>query len=180
MPNFGDWHPGDIVLVHAQASPVGKLLRAGQRLSRNELMRAGSDCTHAGIYVGNGVMVDANRRSGVSACSVWDFCQFRSLQLRRVKDAAIPAERVAEIASKAATHIGEPYSVVEVLLAKLGWSDAQRPDPQALYCSTFVGLVVTEATDVELGSDPAHQPLFPAILASHPDLHDVFLEWRNF
>ena len=70
--------------------------------------------------------------------------------------------------------------MIQVILAKLGWVGARVPNPLALYCSTLVSLVVTEATGVDLSGDPRYQPLYPAVLAMHPYLDDLLLEWRNF
>jgi hypothetical protein len=53
------------------------------------------------------------------------------------------------------------------------------PTPNALYCSTLIGLVVARATGYDLSSDTAHQPLHPGTLAAHPELTDVMLEWRH-
>ena len=83
------------------------------------------------------------------------------------------------IASSAVQHIGEPYSVLQPVLAKLGWATSQQPQPDSLYCSTFVSPVVAEATGIDLASDPKWQPPFPGIFASHADLVPVSLEWRN-
>ena len=84
---------------------------------------------------------------------------------------------IADISVLAQQHIGEPYSVIQVVISKL--FPGSVPIPDALYCSTLVGLVVTDATGVDLSSDPAHQPLHPGTLAAHPELTDVLLEWRH-
>jgi hypothetical protein len=55
---------------------------------------------------------------------------------------------------------------------------ATTPNPGRLYCSTFVGLVVTQATGVQLAFRREHRPLYPAMLATHPMLQGVELEWR--
>lgn len=84
---------------------------------------------------------------------------------------------IADISVMAQQHIGEPYSVIQVVISKL--FPRTVPVPDALYCSTLVGLVVTDATGVVLSSDQAHQPLHPGTLAAHPELTDVLLEWRH-
>lgn len=178
MPNFSDWRAGDIVLVEAIGF-VGGVIQAGQMITTNPLMAAGSQWSHAAIYIGNGMVVDATWGAGITAQSLWTYCQSREVTLRRIDDPSIPAADIQDIAKYAASHIGEPYSAIQALLAKLGWSGAQTPNPSALYCSTFAGLVVTEATGVDLSSDPIWQPLYPAMLASHSELVAVPLEWRN-
>ena len=84
---------------------------------------------------------------------------------------------IADISAMAQQHIGEPYSVIQVIISKL--IPGTMPVLDALYCSTLVGLVVADATGVDLSSDPAHQPLHPGTLAAHPELTDVLLEWRH-
>jgi len=115
--------------------------------------------------------------AGVSLRSVWNYCQTRSIQVRRFIDPSIPPADIAAIAATARQHIGEPYSVLQVIVSKL--FPGTVPAPDALYCSTMVGLVITEATGVDLSSAPIHQPLHPGTLAAHGDLQDVLLEWRS-
>jgi len=143
------------------------------------MMALGRRWSHAAIYVGSGVLVDAVYGAGIQQRSLWSYCQHRAITVRRIDDPAIPAPDVANIAGCAVSHIGEPYSVVEAVIAKLGWPHAQTPNADSLYCSTFAGLVVAEATGFELASDPQWQPLYPAMLAVHSDLVVVPLEWRN-
>jgi cell wall-associated NlpC family hydrolase len=142
-------------------------------------MALGSTWTHAAIYVGDGDVVDATGKFGIDRQSIWAYVESRRTTLRRIDDPSISRADIDNIAACAKAHIGEPYSVLQVVLAKLGWRVAQTPNRNALYCSTFAGLVVAEATGIELASKRAYQPLFPAVLAAHPDLTTVPLEWRN-
>jgi hypothetical protein len=123
------------------------------------------------------MIVDATGAMGISEQSVWNYCQTRAIQVRRIIDPTVPVADVADIASKAREHIGEPYSRFQAIVSKL-WPGTV-PVPGSLYCSTLVGLVVTEATGIDLSSDPSHQPLHPGTLAAHPELTDVLLEWRQ-
>jgi hypothetical protein len=111
-------------------------------------------------------IVDATLGAGVSAQSVGNYCQHRASQVRRLSDPPIPEADVAEIAVKAKQHIGEPYSVIQVIISEL--LPGTVPIPLQLYCSTLVGLVVAEATGVELSSDRAYQPLRLGTLAARP------------
>ena len=177
VPNFSDWHEGDIVLVHRELSSVGLAIQAAQATSLNPLTRAGSICSHAAIYVGGGMVVDATKNQAVTEQSVWNYCQTRAIQVRRVTDPSIPAADIADIATFARQHIGEPYSVIQAIVSKL--VPGTVPARDALYCSTLVGLVVADATGFDLSSDPGHRPLHPGTLAAHPHLTDVLLEWRQ-
>ena len=177
VPNFGDWREGDIVLVHRTTDAIGYAIQASQAASLSPVTRAGSIWSHAAIYIGGGIVVDATRGAGVSMQSVWNYCQTRAIQVRRLSDPSIPMADITDISALAQQHIGEPYSVMQAFISKV--FPGTVPVPDALYCSTLVGLVVTDATGVDLSSDPAHQPLHPGTLAAHPDLMDVLLEWCN-
>lgn len=176
-PNFSDWREGDIVLVHRTPDAIGYAIQASQATSLSPITRAGRICSHAAIYIGGGMVVDATRGAGVSIQSVWNYCQTRAIQVRRLSDPSIPMANIADISVLAQQHDGEPYSVIQAIISKL--FPATVPVPDALYCSILVGLVVADATGFDLSSDPAHQPLHPGTLAAHPDLTDVLLEWRN-
>ena len=177
VPNFSDWREGDIVLVHRAPDAIGYAIQASQAASLSPVTRAGRICSHAAIYIGGGMVVDATRGAGVSMQSVWNYCQTRAIQVRRLSDPSIPMADIANISAFAQQHDGEPYSVIQAIISKV--FPGTVPIPDALYCSTLVGLVVADATGVDLSSDPAHQPLHPGTLAAHPDLIDVLLEWRN-
>ena len=164
-------------MVHRHPGPVGAILQAAQRVSTKPLAVSGSHFTHAGVYVGSGRMVDATFGRPISEVSVWNYCQTRQLQVRRLSDPSIPQRQIDDIAFEARAHIGEPYSTLALLLAKL-WPGTV-PLRKNLYCSTFVGLVVADATGVRLANRPNYQPLLPSILGLHPDLTAVPVEWRS-
>jgi cell wall-associated NlpC family hydrolase len=174
VPNLSAWLPGDVVLVAAAADVTGLAVRAAQRLSRQAAIRAAASFTHAGFYVGGGQMIDLTPRDGVARRSVWHYCEKRAIALRRLRspDGADLGKRIA-IAADA--HRGEPYSATAAILSKL--IPGTWPDPNRLYCSTFVGLVVVEATEIALTRLPEHRPLHPATLAVHPALDAIELEW---
>ena len=177
-PNFTDWKLGDIVLIAGYGS-AGILIQNAQLASRNPLMNKGARWTHAAIYVGDGMVVDAAMSAGVMERSLWEYCEHRAITVRRLDDPSIPQAEIADIAARAKKHINKPYSAWQALIAALGWPPARVPNANSLYCSTFAGLVVAQATTVRLWNDPAHQPFFPAIIAQHPELKPVTLEWRN-
>jgi uncharacterized protein YycO len=175
-PNFSAWQPGDIVLVHKGAGFAGAIIPAAQSASFNLLMLKHKDVTHAGIYTGSGMMVDATPGRPIAEVSVWDYCQTRKLQVRRLSDPSLPATSGMDIVREARLYVGQPYSTAQAVFAKL-WPGTKAFRTR-LYCSTLVEAAVVDATAVDLAADPSHQPLYPAILAGHPDLVDVMLEWR--
>lgn len=175
MPNLSDWRPGDIVLVRKAGGLAGAMLAAGQAASFSTVSRAGSDWTHAALYVGNGEVVEAVPDRGVVRRSLWHYCQDRSLRVRRLIQPF--SRRDGQLAADYAVGLlGRPYSIVELARSKL-WP-ATHPNPDALYCSTFVGFVIAASTSRVLYQRPEHRPLHPAVLAVHEDLEDVGLEWR--
>jgi Permuted papain-like amidase enzyme, YaeF/YiiX, C92 family len=176
VPNFSEWQLGDIVLVASDGSLGSRLVTTAQATSRNALVREAARFTHAAVYVGDGMLIDAAVQDGVLRRSVWHYCQRRALTLRRLPSTAIPDADVADIAKAATRHLGEAYSLSAAVFSKL--IPATQPDPQRLFCSTFVGLVVTEATGLSLTASREHRPLHPATLAVHPELQAVSLEWR--
>lgn len=177
VPNFSDWREGDIVLVHHSSETASLAIVASQAASFSAVTRAGADWSHAAVYIGGGMLVDATVGTGVSAQSVWHYCQNRAIRLRRLSDPSISLRHIANISLEAQRQIGKPYSLIQAIVSKL--VPGTTPIPNALYCSTLVGLVVARATGYDLTYDTAHQPLHPGTLAAHPDLIDVLLEWRH-
>lgn len=181
VPNFSDWAVGDIVLVRAPSpsSPV-LLVQAG---SPNHLIRQGCSWTHAGVYVGDGNIVDAMYKHGVVRQSVWNYCQSRSIRVRRLPS-KLPRNKVATMAPIANGYVGQPYATWAAILHGFAHylvpgAVFPLPTAEALYCSTLVALCVTHATGFALGAAQDCMPIFPATLAVHPSLTDVPLEWRQ-
>jgi hypothetical protein len=156
---------------------AGALIQVTQRVSARA-MAIGSRWTHAAVYLGSGLVVDATIGGGVQSQSLWPYVQYRSITVRRLDDPALP-NAGPRIAMAAHGHIGKPYAAIQAVLAKLGWPPSMVPNPESLFCSTLVGLAVAEATNVALWADPQFQPLFPGAIAAHADLQRVQLHWRN-
>lgn len=157
---------GDLVLVHADGSLLAQALKLGQAFSLNPYISRGCHCTHAAIYVGNGMLVDATLTAGVVRRPVLDYCETRRLELRRIASPWIPSSHVDDIARCADAQVGKPYSSLKVVVDKL-WP-GQPPDPDRLYCSTLVGLMVAQATGVRLWTDPQFRPLLPCRAGHSP------------
>lgn len=174
VPNFSDWQPADIVLVANDGSLAGNAIVVSQRVSLSGATRAGAKYTHAALYVGNGILVDATVGDGIAQRTVWDYCQLRTLALRRVP--RLSRAQANNIVLKARSHLGQSYSWLGVIASKL--IPKTEPNPDRLYCSTYVGLVVAQGSGRTLASMPQYKPLHPGTLAGHAGLDRVDLEWR--
>lgn len=174
VPNFSGWQPADIVLVGNDGTLAGNVIVASQYASLSGATRAGAKYTHAAIYVGNGMLVEAIVGAGVAERSVWDYCQFRTLALRRVP--ALSRAQASNIVLAARSHLGQSYSWLGAIASKL--IPQTEPNPDRLYCSTYVSLVVAQGSGRMLASMPRYKPLHPGTLAGHAGLDRVDLEWR--
>lgn len=185
IPNLSDWQLGDIILVKREHTARGALIKTGQVISRSPLMRAGRDWSHAGIYVGDGQMIDAVPGTLISQRSVWAYCEHRSLALRRLPVSPhVTQAEVLGIAAAAKVYVDQPYSTLSVILDKLTprtWPirPGMTGRKKRLYCSTLVSLAVNDAAGVDLANLPQHRPLFPGVLYLHPNLQVIKLGWRR-
>ena len=174
VPNFSDWQPADIVLVGNDGTLAGNAIVMTQNASLSAATRAGAKFTHAALYVGSGMLIDATVGAGIAEHTVWDYCQFRTLALRRVP--GLSQALADSIVLKARSHLGKSYSWLGVIASKL--IPQTEPDPGRLYCSTYIGLVVAQGSGRKLASIPRYKPLHPGTLAGHAGLDHVALEWR--
>lgn len=175
VPNFSDWLPGDVLLVAQSGGKGLGPVKAWQTLAFEQQVRAAADFTHAALYVGDGLLIDVRPGEGVARRSVWYYAQQRALMLRRLKPGdpgRPPAQRIAECATG---HLGKGYSRMQVALSAA--LPSTPSDPDKLFCSSFIDVVVAEATGVKLNMLPRHRPFFPAVLAVHEELDTVALEW---
>lgn len=79
------------------------------------------------------MLVDATLGSGVSAQSVWNYCQTRAIRVRRLSDPSIQMGHLANISMQAQRQVGKPYSLLQAIVSKL--VPGTTPVPNALYCS---------------------------------------------
>jgi hypothetical protein len=173
VPNLSDRQLGDVVLIEGSGA-LGLAIQSVQAAAASPMTRLGWKWTHAAIYIGNGEVIDATFHAGVVRQSLWNYCQYRALTVRRV-----PHPNAVQIAVDAVGHIGKKYATFQPLWAALGWPAAQSASANALFCSTFVAVVVAQATQIALDFDPLFQPLFPGALARHHELDAVTVAWRN-
>ena len=176
-PNFSNWQAGDIVLVHKDQSFAGRIVPAAQAVTFNKLMYTGRHVTHVGVYLGSGKMIDAMPGRDIGVVSVFNYCQNRAVQVRRLADSSLLPSSGADIARAALVFDSKPYSMMQAVFAKF-WPNT-KANPKRLYCSTLVEHAVYVATQVDLTADPKHQPLYPGVLLYHRNFPDVLLEWRS-
>lgn len=177
IPNFGNWAVGDVVLVAGDGSKPAAAIAGLQATKGGPGARPYARFTHAALYVGRGMLVDATLEDGVACRSVWSYAYSRELTLRRLPALSLTVAEVASIATIAQDHVGTPYSLSEAVRSAL--MPETVPNVRRLYCSTFVGHVIARATGVLLWERREHRPLHPAVLAGHPDLQVVHVEWRR-
>ena len=175
-PNLHDWLPGDIVLVHAARDVVGLALSAAQAAAGLtlgiEMLRSHCSVTHAGVYVGEGYMVDVTPKRLAEKVSVWTYAQTRKVELRRV-----PGTSGEEIAKAALSYIGKPYNLRGLISD--GFFPGISSEVDSMYCSSLVDLAVREGSGRYLGWVDGCQPVFPATLAGHPYLSPVSIYWMR-
>lgn len=176
IPNFSEWWPGDIILVHADSSPVAKGVKAYQNKSLNPYIQKGQVWTHAAVYLGSGEIVDLTFAGGVHRAPIWEYCRNRAIRVRRHLPPWGRADGLMT-AVGACSAIGQDYSLKEV--ARTFLSADTAPVKGKNYCSTFVGITISSNTSFNLHDKPEHRPLTPGMLAEHPYLRDVRVEWRH-
>ena len=164
-----------MLLVAGNGSKPCQMIEAYQLATVGAVARPYARFTHAALYVGNGQLVDATLELGIAHHSVWIYCQDRELTVRRLPSRSLSASDIARIGSAAQKHVGRSYSLAEAMRSALMPDTA--PDIEHLYCSTFVGLVLAQATGVVLWEHREHRPLHPAKLAAHPQLAIVPVAW---
>lgn len=181
VPNIDDWREGDIVLV-AGAGLTGILINGGQRVFAPGTA-TGAIWSHAGIYIGNGQIVEAAAGSGIKVGRVEGYCIKRALAVVRLQPAAgLPANFGALAAQFAMQRIGNKYAWQDLVALLKVW---QTPAPQApssagnsAYCSALVVQCYAKSPiNTPLDTAVGCLPCLPSTLACHPWLDDVPLEW---
>jgi hypothetical protein len=179
VPNLSDWQAGDLVLVRSDGSATARTITAVQGSLRSGQPPFGDpDWTHVGLYVGNGLMIEAVPQRGVRYCPLAEYARTRSLRVRRLLRGGAPlsAAEGGLVVREASRYFEHGYSYWGIARHLLMHMASPQADP--FFCSSFVALVHTRALRVVLESDPNHRPLLPATLVNHPGFADLDLEWR--
>ena len=169
VPNLSDWMAGDVVVVQGKWLPSAVQLASLSRANRD-----GHKHTHAGIYVGQGVLIDAMPRGGIARRSLAAYVN-RPVGLRRIPD--ISDQERARIADAAASYIGQSYNWWAAIASKLVPAEINL-GRRAFYCSTLVAEAVELGCGKQLDALPTYRPLYPAALAKHQAFDAVEVEWR--
>ena len=176
-PNFSAWLPGDIVLVHKGHELKDELLSKGQLialLARSKASYVHHEVTHAGIYIGDGRMIDAAQGAGVQELSVWRYAGTRALQVRRVRRLS-DRERV-EVASFAVSQVGRSYNMLALAVGEHR-EVRSGENLDSYYCSQLVLESVADAASMDLAEYARHRPFFPPMMVDHPALEAVDVHW---
>lgn len=186
VPNFGDWQPGDVVLVSARGI-AGILISGGQYIV-SEATLAACKWSHCGIYVGGHYVIDAlPNPHGVHVRSIRQYCETRMISVRRASvgyGRLLPRQDGQDIADFAYRQIGAPYAMAHLVRLALSWMGGQGstfhhdPRARAFYCSSFVVQSYAVAASMRLDG-PGCCPCLPATLDQHPDLVPVPVAWKR-
>ena len=175
-PNFSDWHSGDIVLIKSNGSLKDRGIVGRQTLSRKRATRAGKKWVHAALYVGGGEIIDITRTLGAAQRSLWVYCQDHDITVRRHPNLT-DAQRASTVnAASSLVARGVQYSTWQLLVSTVVPNTV--PNPDDLYCSTFVGHAFNAGCQIQLHEPSMYRPLYPGTLAEHQALDKVDLEWR--
>jgi len=181
VPNFVDWQEGDVVLV-AGAGVTGAMINASQRLLSSHTS-AGAAWSHAGIYIGNGELVEAAAGSGIKVGGIEPYCISRALAVVRLHpDPSTPPNFGALVAQFAKQRVGDSYAWADLVKLVKVW---RTPSPQApssagnsAYCSALIAQCYAKSpVNTPLDTAPGCLPCLPSTLACHPWLVDVPLAW---
>jgi chromosome partitioning related protein ParA len=91
---------------------------------------------------------------------------------------AVTRQDIEDTANAVRGFLGLPYGTWDVIFDAIWPRSLPVRSRRSLYCSTLVEAAIAEATQLRLSSLPAHRPMYPAVLAGHPLLLGVPLEWR--
>lgn len=177
---FTDLQPGDLVLVKADSSNIGSAIKGVQgSLISGAHPHGDPNWTHVGIYVDDGIMLEAVPKLGVRYCTLEKYAITRDIRVRRLvhDGAAVTKVDGIKVVRVAADFFEKKYSMASI--AAHLFSPAKVSSPSAFFCSTFIAVVYAKALKTMLDSDAFHRPLFPATLAKHPSFIDIPVVWRS-
>lgn len=159
---------GDVVVVHGKW-----LLTAAQLASLSRANRAGHKYTHAGIYVGQGELIDAMPRGGIARRSLASYVH-RTMGLRRLPD--ISDQERADIAAAAASYIGQSYGWWAAIVEAR--SCGNQPGEKGALLQHARRRSGGGGCGKQLDALTTYRPLYPAALAEHQSFDAIEMEWR--
>ena len=178
VPNLGGWQVGDIVLIRAEPSILGRtIVRAQSALSSGSPPHGDPSWSHAALYAGPGLLLETTMGYGVRYCPLSHYASGRDLCVRRLTRGgyAITPDEGTLIVRAAGTFFEQGYSYRGLLWHFLQQSRTAVSDE--MFCSTLVAVSIGSALGVPLERKVVHRPLLPATLAKHPSLEEVDVTW---
>jgi hypothetical protein len=179
IPNTQNLQPGDVVLVTGN-NLAAWLIRTAQE--RGGFHPDHARWTHAALYIGNGLIVEATPRGGVSVGQFVDMTFSREILVRRRLAAQPPfaTEQRLLVAIQALTGLRAGYSLTSV--PSLAWQAMRGVLWRTSHvrgvtiCSTVVRDAYTTAPHIDLVPGQTGV-IWPADLSLTPELDDVVVNW---
>jgi hypothetical protein len=180
-PNFSDWWPGDLILIWVDEN--SRFSRGVRSLQRARFANA-AGWTHAAVYAGDGLVIEAVYDEGVRQAPVCGYFKRRHASVTRLDVVRSPDDGL-KIVAAAHGYIGEEYSRrLAYQLVKEHFGIGRGRDEIAtaneFICSTVYEQAVAEAFETGLVLEPGIRGItVPAALARSPFLTPVTVGWRD-
>ncbi|MBV1864896.1 MAG: hypothetical protein KUG74_10725 [Rhodobacteraceae bacterium] len=176
-PNIASFHSGDVLLFEPR-SPT-RISRAISKSQKELFADDHARWTHAAIYIGEGMIVEALPFRGVVDGHVSDYLPSHNIRVRRfdVKKEA-DQYRISIGAMKRRGRSYDLHKIPRIAKSLINVSDLTNGYGQRhTICSQVCFDSILEATKVPLDECPLDGPVVPAHLSNTASLQDVPVGW---
>lgn len=178
VPNFQDWKAGDILVFEGLGDLPSTIIEHFQQATAPPGAAPCYDCTHAAVYIGEGLIADARFRRLIGVRRLWPETQRRKLGVFRLDDAKATSAEVRLFVEEVLALEDVPYGSSPK--AFISWLNGTflKQAPRGLVCSALVEYAANNAGIALAMARRSYGPMLPASLATHPWLIPVPAEWR--
>lgn len=179
VPDIAALIPGDLLLV-ASVHPTNLSQRICAAQAQGGIAAVDAAWSHAAVYIGDAVVVDAQPWWGVRVNSLYDLVPARKILVRR--DPTLTATEGFRVAIRALTRLGRDYSIWQApRLFVRALAGFWRPNTsvrvnRALVCSTLYSDAYVEVTQ-RLVYPGRISEVWPGHLSATQRLTDVPVSW---